>query len=64
MAKTNFWFIGEDGVRMRVHGADDIQRSGAETHFMRDGEVFHTVPAGTRVGCTEVTEDVNPAKTW
>jgi hypothetical protein len=58
MAKMRFWFIGEDGVRMRVHGADDIQYSGGAAQFMRHGEVFHTVPAGTQHGYFEVTDSL------
>ncbi|WP_336214354.1 hypothetical protein [Nonomuraea sp. LPB2021202275-12-8] len=59
-----FWHVTEQDQVEYVPGADKIQHSDTEMHFMRGDEIVATVPKGTRIGGTEVTEDLNPARTW
>ncbi|MEV4806739.1 hypothetical protein AB0K18_42655 [Nonomuraea sp. NPDC049421] len=63
MAKT-YWLTTDGGRTSRDVALDNVRRSGDDFYVKGGDGIMRKAPEGTQVGGTEVTEDLNPVKTW
>jgi hypothetical protein len=58
----NEYFFKNAQGRIETVKADRIVSSDGRLHLVHRGEILRSFPAGTVIGTTEVTEEVNPAR--